>query len=258
MENAVYGSFITFSSIRLPIRNIVKRKRMQHKSIFLNILRVLLAITMNPVIAQPALHLHLTSQGGEVGKQAIVSLNITDATDVGGFNAHIILPADVDLISVKKGSLLTQGFTLDYHLNNQDLKVVAYSATESVNQVGELLNITLQIKANASPSLHNLVFSEINSNSLINSKHAVASSDGLFSLGHTTENSPFLVYNETSDHDNDGISDVIEIANGSDPLVIDRDITPDNFNFIEQTDVALNTLVVSNRISISASPYTQV
>ncbi|MCK5355328.1 MAG: hypothetical protein KAJ63_09435, partial [Methyloprofundus sp.] len=208
---------------------------MQYKLLYRTILSILLTTATASIIAQPTLSLN--TQAGMAGQQVTATLAITEPGSSSGFNAHIVLPIGVTLIAVNKGDLVSSSaFTLDYHQLNQDLKVIAYSATEAITQAGELLTLILQINNTVVPSLLDLSFSNINSNSLINSKHALSSNDGLSSLAHSVENTKIVVYNTTSDQDGDGMTDQWEISNGLNPFINDAggDLDGDEYSNLQE------------------------
>lgn len=208
---------------------------MNNKTILKKLLSIGLAVSAFPVFAQPTLR--LIAKGGLVNSTAAASLTIANSAASGGFNAHIILPEGTSVAAVDKGTLLSAGqFILNYNANGRVLKVLVYSATDTFSNSGELLKLSLQVSPTATAGLKQLNFANINKDALINSKHALAGADGLFSVAHAAQNVPFLIYTTTSDFDSDGIPDYWEIENGLDPTVNDAgaDSDGDGYTNLEE------------------------
>lgn len=187
--------------------------------------------------AYAAVSLELSAAHGLQGTVIEAALNVTTDTELAGFNAEIVLPDGVSVDLVQLGDLLSppENFGLAYTIDGQSLRVVVWSATDSFNGSGEILNLNLQLDAELL-GLKDLVFAEINPDPLTNSQHAVSNLDGSESLAHDFSNEVFLVFSESSDHDDDGMPDEWEVEFELDPLTgnADEDSDEDGYTDLEE------------------------
>lgn len=187
----------------------------------------------------------LQASNGEVATETSAGLLISGSPASAGFNAHVIMPEGVTVTSVLPGALLDASgdFQLDYRIDAQgDLFVVAYSGTDAYVEDGELLQLTLVIAAPALPGLRSISFAASNSNSSVNSRHALSNIDGSESLAHSVSPGSFLIYTASSDFDGDGLPDAWEQSAGLDPQSATgndgADGDPDNDGFDNASEYA--------------------
>lgn len=187
--------------------------------------------------ARAAVSLDLAATHGLQGTVIEAGLNVVTDTALAGFNAEIILPAGVSVDSVLLGDLLVppENYELAFAINGQNLRVVAWSSTDTFTGSGEILKLHLRLDAELL-GLKVLAFAETNPDPLINSQHAVSNADGSDSLPHDFSNASFLVFSELSDYDNDGMPDEWEVEFGLDPLAdnADADSDEDGFTDLEE------------------------
>lgn len=186
------------------------------------------SLTVGIAMADPALSLH--ADNGLIGSafQARVAITPDALSSTGGFNGSVILPDGMNVVAAGYGSAIDNGdFALQYSQNGQDFRFVTYSTSNNSTVSGDILSLQIHIDASLPPGVKQLVFSDTNPDPRVNSRHAISNVDGSLSLAHTTANASFLIYNMTSDHDGDGMSDYYESRYGLDPFVDDANEDPD-------------------------------
>ena len=161
-------------------------------------------------------------------------LDIVTDTNIAGVNAEIILPAGVTVNSVQKGDLLAPAgsYQLDFEVNGSNLRVLAWSATQTFTGSGEVIKLALQLSGGLL-GLKAVNFATTNPVPQINSRHAVSNLDGSQSLPHGTVNATFLAYSANSDFDGDGMPDAWEVENELDPLTDNDEADADGDGFTD-------------------------
>lgn len=160
-----------------------------------------------------------------------------------GFNAEVVLPEGVTVTGVSRGGLLTDGaFFTDYYTSsdggNNATAVIAYSGRDTfAASSGVLLRMNLQIDRNAAPGTHPTAF--------VNARQAMSNADGHSvppatvdgsitvdvdedgdGIGDSWEKQHFEstdLANASSDSDDDGLTDLQEFENGTNPKMVDSD-----------------------------------
>jgi len=151
-------------------------------------------------------------------------LNISTGTDIiAGFNAHIVVPDSVSILDVRLGSLAASFVLACEPVScsqsaGGDLYILGYSPTESFAGMGSILELDVAVPSTASTGRVELLFSGVNASAEINTRHAVSNIDGSESLPHTASSAASVIYNDTSDFDNDQLPDAWEVAFALDPL----------------------------------------
>ena len=191
---------------------------------------LLIAAMLTPGIANtdPALSLH--ADNGLIGSEfsAGISIEPDALTSTGGFNGSIQLPTGMDVTGAKWGGAVNPPeWALQYAQNGRDFRFVTYSTSANTTVSGELLQFSIHIDPGETPGVRQLQFAIANPDPRVNSRHAITNVDGSLSLAHITTNTSFLIYNMTSDHDGDGMSDYYESRYGLDPFTDDANIDSD-------------------------------
>ena len=190
-----------------------------------------------PLAASAQITLILDAPHGLQGTVIEGGLFIETDTPVAGVNAEIILPPGVLADDVQKGALLIPpgDWQLAFAANGQNLRVIAWSATQTFTGEGEVIKLLLALDP-ALQGLQDLEFASVNPDPLVNSRHAVANADGSVSLPHGVMDGSFLAYSSTSDFDMDGMPDAWEVDNGLDPLADNatQDADGDGYTDLEE------------------------
>ncbi len=200
-------------------------------------LALVVAGTAFPAIAAP--ELSLDSASVLQGQSAALNLSISGGTEAySGVNAKIRLPQGVTVSSVSKGTVLaSSGFTADWYASGSDLAVIAYSTSSTFSSAGVLFTLNLQAGYTAPAGSNTLAFAT-DSSGLLN-PNALSNSDGSKSVLPTVKNATITVLadtdkdglwdewevkyfgnlNETAgrDPDNDGLTNIEEYNNSTDP-----------------------------------------
>lgn len=196
----------------------------------------LLGLVMTPA-AWAQVSLILDAPHGLQGTVIEGGLLVDTDSPSAGVNAEIILSSGVSVDSVLKGDLLAPpgDWQLAFEINGQSLRVIAWSATQTFNGMGEVIKLMLALDP-ALLGLQDVQFATVNPNPLINSRHAVSNNDGSVSLPHDVLDASFLAYSPTSDFDMDGMPDEWEIDNELDPLTdnSEEDADKDGFTDLEE------------------------
>jgi hypothetical protein len=192
--------------------------------------------------AQAAISLVLDSPHGMQGSQIEVAIHASTDTPLAGFNLEIILPTGISINNVSPGDLLlgSGSYQLSHQVDGQKLRVICWSNTTSFNGSGEILKLNLQLDT-APLGLQGLIFAVINSDPLVNSRHAVSNIDGSESLAHDVLNDTFLVFSQDSDFDADGLPDAWEVGFGLDPLANNSDADFDDDGFTDAQEFEAGT-----------------
>lgn len=210
-------------------------------------LPVLLLIVL-ACLARGDPHLSLGSANVLTGQTATISLQLTASTEpCAGVNAKIILPDGVSLVGVEKGGLMASGqFTLDYRSISGGGTVIGYSGSDVLNAPdGVAMRLRLHVAGHTAPGIHSIPFAAANTNIKVNARHALSDAAGDRSIPHTVgagslvvdrdddgdgmgdawESGHFQVASRdgTLDYDDDGVLDVDEYRNGTDPTKEDTD-----------------------------------
>ncbi len=199
----------------------------QHNILTPGILLIAALLTTGIAVADPALSLH--ANNGLIGSefQARVSVTPESLTSTGGFNGSILLPDSMNITGASLGRAVSAGEFSLRHAQNDGFRFVIYSHSANTTVNGEILQFNVHIDASETPGVRQLAFATTNPDPRVNSRHAISNVDGSLSLSHTTVNTSFLIYNMTSDHDGDGMSDYYESRYGLDPFVNDANEDPD-------------------------------
>lgn len=186
------------------------------------------------------------SLNGEPGLQGAVTttyIHLDTDTPVAGFNAELVFPAGLTPVSVRQGALLlSEGlFSIDSVVTGQSMRVVGYSAADTLDTSGAVIEIDVMVDAGLTPGLVQLDFVPGNVVAEINSNHAVSNEDGSLSLNHGIATGPFLIYSETSDFDDDDLPDIYEVDNGLDPTVSNDGVDTDDDGFTDKEEFDAGT-----------------
>ncbi|HEC07587.1 MAG TPA: hypothetical protein ENJ12_12085 [Thiolapillus brandeum] len=193
-----------------------------------HILLIATLLTTGTAVADPVLSLH--ADNGLIGSefQAGISINPDALTSTGGFNGSILLPPTMAVTDASWGSAVNPSeWNLQFAQNGNDFRFVTYSTSANTTVNGEFLQFTIHIDASETPGVRQLTFADANPDPRVNSRHAITNVDGSLSLDHTTSSASFLIYNMTSDHDGDGMSDYFESRYGLDPFSNDANLDSD-------------------------------
>lgn len=202
-------------------------------------------VSMAPgALAQP--QLALGSVNALPGQTASLDVRLLSAGGeaYAGFNAEVLLPQGVTVTGISKGGLLTDGaFFTDYYTSsaggNDATALIAYSGKDAfAASSGVLLRMSLRIANSATPGTYPAPF--------VNARQAMSSAEGSYSVPPATVNGSITVdvdgdgdgigdgweqqhfgstipANATSDSDGDGLTDLREFKNGTNPKTPDSD-----------------------------------
>jgi len=201
---------------------------------------ILLASRM--ATAEPVLS--LKAGNGLIGGDFSASVSVApDAlTSTGGFNGSVQLPAGMEVTAATWGSAVNPTeWVLQYAQQDSNFRFVTYSTSANTTVSGELLKFTVHIDASETPGIRQMTFAATNPDPRVNSRHAITNVDGSLSLAHTTTDASFLIYNMTSDHDGDGMSDYYESRYGLDPFVNDANIDSDGDGYTNLQEYQRNS-----------------
>jgi uncharacterized membrane protein len=140
--------------------------------------------------------LSLSSATGKAGGNTSLELSISgDSGTFAGVNARIILPEGVSVTNVSRGSGLSSDFTTNYAVSeDNEVTVIAYSASKTFSgNIGTLLTLNLQISKTATKGNYEVKFATSNTDSLINSRHAISNKDGSTSVSHSTSDGTLTI-----------------------------------------------------------------
>jgi hypothetical protein len=226
------------------------------------------AVTAFPAIAAPELSL----DSAEVlqGQSAVLNLSISGGTEVyAGVNAKIRLPQGVTVSSVSKGTVLASGFTADWYASGSDVAVIAYSTSSTFSSAGVLFTLNIQA-GYSTPAGDNTIAFVSDTSGLIN-LNALSNADGSKSIVPTVKNGVLTVLADTDkdglwddwekkyfgnldqkadgDPDNDGLTNIEEYRNGTDPkqttAIVPGDV--DGNGYVTLKDAVLAMKVVSGQ-----------
>ena len=100
-----------------------------------------------------------------------IPINVTGSPASGGFNATVNLPLMPAGLSVLNGTLIpAPDFDLQSFQSGLELRILAYSATNTFNGSGELARLLLTVPDDATPGLYPLAFAASNPDPLVNSR----------------------------------------------------------------------------------------
>lgn len=200
----------------------------QHNIQSPGILLITALLTTGTALANPVLSLHADHGliGGEFRAQ--VSIAPEALTSTGGFNGNISLPTSMTVTEAKWGSAVNPTeWALQYVQKGSDFRFITYSTSANETVSGELLQLLIHIDDSETPGIRQLNFASSNPDPHVNSRHAISNVDGSLSLPHVVSDTSFLIYNMTSDHDGDGMSDYFESRYGLDPFNNDANLDSD-------------------------------
>jgi hypothetical protein len=136
-----------------------------------------------------------------------------DSQEYAGINAKILLPQGITVTDVSKGELLNDDFTTNWRSLSDGLAVIAYSGESNFSATGVLLTLTLSAATDTVSG--DVSFGENDSSIFVRSGYALSSSDGSSSIVPTTQNG-YIIVNVNNDTDNDGLPDDWETENFGD------------------------------------------
>jgi len=128
-----------------------------------------------------------------------------DSNPYAGVNAKIIFPQGTTVTNVSKGALLPSDFVLSWRAIANGVAVIIYSGSSSFSANGTLLSLNLQTASSAASG--NVNFAANDAASFIRSGHAVSNATGTVSQSHTTGYGFIAISSPTGDTDNDGLPD---------------------------------------------------
>jgi hypothetical protein len=144
-----------------------------------------------------------------------VYLSVANAAAAyGGFNARLVYPSCMSMMSVAAGSFLPSSFVIDHTVTEggglKNLSVVAYSGTEAFSANGKLLAVNFHVGSDCTVGPKTVSFATVDADPLVNNKHAISNQDGSASLSHVVSNGSVVVMSAETDTDNDGMDDAWE------------------------------------------------
>ncbi len=178
-------------------------------NIHLIVLTFLFSLYLGSAAAQPVLEI---GEGVVVlGGSSEISLSVSAVAleEYAGFGVTIRVPDCMTLTGARMADRLENSpFSLFFHQDSAGGMVLLYSATTAIRLAGELILLTVKADASCSAGDYPITFATVNSSSLINDAHAIASIGGTGVIAHTVTDGSVRV--ETEDLDQDGMIDALE------------------------------------------------
>ncbi|MEI7880789.1 MAG: thrombospondin type 3 repeat-containing protein [bacterium] len=185
------------------------------------------------------------------GQPAALELRLAQGVGAyGGVNATLVFPPALMPTALTPGMLLTaqdaevywQRVTESNGATRLSL-AVGFGSNSVASASGTLLCLSVSVAASATAGVYAVTFSETASDSLVNTRHALSSSDGFSSVAHTVAAGAVTVTTDTAlDSNGNGIPNMWEvryfgnITNITDQTDADGDGLKDKYEYLAGTD----------------------